>query len=573
MRYSSLFPKTRREVPKGVVAPGHQLLHRAGYVRSLGRGLFALLPLGVRVASRIEQIIRLELESLGGLEVSTPLITPIEQWKRSGRDILAATDMVTFRDRFGKELALSPTHEETMVELVQSGLVSYRDLPVFLFQFQEKYRDEERTRGGMVRAREFRMSDAYSFHRSFSDLNNFFPRVFRAYERIFRSCEVPCFAAEAGVGFMGGERSYEFLMPSSHGDDYLVECPKCGYVANRDVAVASYASGSGRPLPIERIETPDCTTMADLAGCVDAERSQLAKAMVFAGSTRLIMALVRADYDVSLEKLGRLVDDPAIRRATDAELRTAGVVASHAGPFHLHPDTLVVVDQSVVETPNLVCGSNESGIHFRNVNFGRDFDAHVSGDISRIRNSAPCRHCGATMKITRALELGHVFRLGDYYSTRMDLSIADERGRWFYPQMGSYGIGIGRLMAAIVDAHRDANGIIWPVSVAPFQSYLMTIGKSRSVRDAGDAIAEYLDHEVLYDDRDESIGTKFKDYLLLGIPFRIVVSQVTMSDGTVEVYDRIAASTHAVDVDTLPEFLSARQREYQDHAQETGHAL
>lgn len=568
-----MFPKTRREVPKGVIAPSHQLLHRAGYVRGLGRGLFALLPLGLRVAMRIEEIIRQELAALGGLEVHTPLVTPMESWKRSGRSELATPDMVSFRDRFGKQLVLSPTHEETMVELVQSGLISYRDLPAFLFQFQEKYRDEERTRGGMVRTREFRMSDAYSFHRSFSDLNNFFPRVFRAYERVFRTCSVPIVAAEAGVGFMGGERSYEFLTPSSHGDDYLVECPNCGYVANRDVAVAARSSGTGRPRPLERIATPDCTTMADLADCIGTQRSALAKAMVFASGQRLVMAMVRADYDVSLEKLGRIVNDPAVRRATSAELLRAGVVATHAGPFHLHPDTVVVVDQSVVETPNLVCGANEDGIHLRNVNFGRDFDAHYSGDISRIRNSAQCRHCGTGMKITRALELGHIFRLGDYYTKRMDVGVRDERGRWVYPQMGSYGIGIGRLLASIVDAHHDANGIIWPVSVAPFQSYLMTIGKSRSVRDAGDAIAEYLEHEVLYDDRDESIGTKFKDYLLLGIPFRIVVSQVTMSDGTVEVYDRIAASTHSVDVDTLPEFLATRQREYLDHTRETGHAL
>ncbi len=573
MRYSSLFPKTRREVPKGIVAPSHQLLHRAGYVRTLGRGLFGLLPLGLRVAARVEAIIRSELELLGGLEVSTPLVSPMDAWKRSGRAGLATDDMVTFRDRSGKELVLSPTHEETMVELLRSGLVSYRDLPVFLFQFQEKYRDEERTRGGMVRAREFRMSDAYSFHRSFSELNNFFPRVFRAYERVFRACEVPCVAAEAGVGFMGGERSYEFLTPSSNGDDYVVECPKCGYIANRDVAVAAYPTGSGRSEALERIETPHCRTMDDLAECVGCKRSALAKTMVFAGSHTLIMAVVRADYDVSLEKLGRLIQEPVLQRATDEQLRQAGVVAAHAGPFRLHPDTLVVVDQSVIETPNLVCGSNEEGIHFRNANFGRDFDAHYSGDISRIRTSALCRHCGTSMNISRALELGHIFRLGDYYTSRMDLRFRDETGREFNPQMGSYGIGIGRLMAAIVDAHHDADGIIWPVSVAPFLSYLMTIGKSRSVRDTGDAIAEYLEHEVLYDDRDESIGTKFKDYLLLGIPFRIVVSPATMTDDTVEVYDRIAARAHTVDVDTLPEFLAARQREYLDRARESDHAL
>ena len=553
VRYTRLFTRTIRDIPSEVRSRSYQFLLRAGYVRSLGSGLYSYLPLGWRVVQRIQEIIEEELAPLGAQQIHVPLVNPYELWKKSRRSLLVNEDMIRFSDRFGRELVLAPTHEEAVVELVRSSLSSYRELPVFVYQFQTKFRDEERVRFGLVRTREFIMKDAYSFHVSFSDLNNFLPKVFNAYERIFRRCGVEVVAAEAGVGYMGGDKSYEFLMPWPAGDDSVIVCKYCGYRANTEVAVAAKEPTPGRPLPMERVETPGARTMERLAAFLGKPKPSLTKSMVYAGLTSLVMAVVRGDQEVSLEKLGRLAGEPILRLARRDEMEAVGLTPGYTSPIGFDRELMaldagikIFVDETVADSANLVYGANEEGYHFLNGNFGRDYDADKVGDITRVVSGATCFHCGSRLSQLRAMELGNIFRLGDYYTRRMDFSVQVERGGRVYPQMGSYGIGVGRLLAAIVEANCDDEGICWPHGLSPYDGYLMSIGNSPKVKAAVEAIYRELSDRLLFDDRHESIGRKFKDAALLGIPYRIVVSAECLQEDKVEVYCRRTGETREV---------------------------
>jgi len=558
MRYSQLLAKTLRETPETVKAASYQLLLRGGFIRPLAQGLYSFLPLGQRVIRNVKRIISEEMEALGGQEVAVPLVNPLDIWNRSGRDELIHGDMVQFSDRIGHNLVLSPTHEEAMVELVRASLHSYRDLPVFLFQFQSKFRDEERPRCGLVRTKEFLMKDGYSFHRSFTDLNNFFPRMFAAYTRIFERCGVPVTAAQAGVGYMGGDRSFEFLMASECGDDYLVECENCGYKANTEVAVGVKDIEAGAPLEMEKVYTPGCRNMSRLGSYLELPGRKLAKSMVFATSRGLVMAVVRGDHEVSLEKLSQAVKLPILRFATVEELTEAGLVPGYFSPLGLERPSpggkrlLIVADDAITDSPNLVYGANETDYHYVNVNFGRDLDADRTGDIARIAEGTSCVHCGTALSHKRVMELGHIFRLGDFYSRAMELFVHEERGKKIYPYMGSYGIGLGRLISGIVEANHDEGGIVWPHEIAPFKYYVMSIGKSAKVTRVVEYVYENLAPGALIDDRHESISVKFKDADLLGLPYRVVISGQTISNNEVEVMDRSTRHVRRVPLTDLP---------------------
>ncbi|POR00974.1 proline--tRNA ligase [Alkalispirochaeta sphaeroplastigenens] len=543
MLYSRQFTKTVLSVPKDVHTPGYRYLLQAGYIRSLGPGLFSYTPLGMRVLRKIQEIIREEMELLGGQEVLTPLVNPRDIWVSSGRDGLIEQEMVRFNDRSGRRLVLAPTHEEAMVELVRQGVRSYRDLPVFLYQFQTKFRDEARVRSGLVRTREFLMKDAYSFHRSFTDLNGFFPKVFAVYQRIFSRCQVPVIAAQAGVGYMGGERSYEFLMPCESGDDDLIQCDSCGYAANGDVACGDVDSYQEPPLPMEPVVPPEGKTLRTLNGlrqALDIPRDRLVKAMLYRTHTGLVMAVIRGDHQVSQEKLNQVIVEPILGPADTRDLAGIGVSGPWLSPLDLpeeaQKELSIVVDENLAAGCNLFAGSNSPGASYRNVNFGRDFGADHVADIIRTPEGAQCRHClEGILRRVRAVELGNIFRLGTYYTAAMNLSVRNERGRQIHPHMGCYGIGLGRLMTAIVEANHDDRGIIWPSEVAPFSVYLMSIGKSLSVRGLAEELYQELQGITLYDDRYESISHKLKDADLLGIPIRVVVSRESVTDGVIEV--------------------------------------
>ena len=539
----------------------HAFLLRGGYIRGLGNGLYSYLPLGLRVVENLKSILRNAMNDLGGQEVQMPMVNPLSIWEASGRLDLVERELVQFKDRNGRSLVLSPTHEEAAVELLRSSMKSYRDLPVFFYEFQQKFRDEERTRCGLVRTKEFIMKDAYSFHRSYSDLNNFFPKIFAAYSSVFKECGIPFFTAEAGIGYIGGIKSYEFLMAADYGDDVIITCDSCGYAANRDVAVGIKESYAENPASMEKVETSGCITMEALSGCLDLPRRQLGKAMLYRTQTKYVMAVVRGDYEVSEEKLARAVKRPVLRLATETEIRESGLVPYFFSPVNLPSETAeeieLVVDDTVANSSNLVLGANEEERHYVGVNFGRDFEVQTVADISRIGDGDICLQCGEILGEIRAVELGNIFKLGKFYSEAMDLSFDDDNGNKVYPEMGSYGIGVGRLMAATVEANHDERGIVWPPSLAPFKVFLMGIGRSFKVRQVLERLhADYPD-TILFDDREESPGVKFQDADLLGLPLRIIVSGRYLQEGRVEFHDRKTGETWLVGMDQISDIIGA----------------
>ena len=539
MLYSQLFGKTIKEIAHSQGGECYNLLHRGGFVRQLSQGLYSFLPLGMRVQKKIESIIREEMENLNGQEVLVPLVNPYELWRRGGRSELLRRSMIRFRDRSGKELVLSPSHEEAMVELIRIGLNSYRDLPVLLYQFQLKFRDEEKVRLGPVRAKEFVMKDAYSFHRSASDLNNFFPKIFTCYEHIFRRFGLETIASESGVGFMGGERAYEFHIETDIGDDTVLSCPTCGYCANQDVATAIKEELSETLLPLETIRTDQCTTMEKLSEFLNVPKRRLVKSMIYHSSKGFVMAVVRGDYSISREKLSSLLGTPVVDLASVAELELRGIDPAYVSPLSVPDDFIMVVDDTVANSNNLVMAAGEPGKHLINVNYGRDFECMIEGDIVQVMGDHLCLQCGKPLEEIRTLELGNIFKLGDFYTKSLDLTYQNEKGAWSHPYMGSYGIGMGRLFVAVAEKNRDAKGLVWPAEIAPFKFFLMGIGKKDTVKNKVFELYEQLGPgNVLLDDRIESVGKKFRDADLLGIPYRIIVSSRHLDRGEVEFFER-----------------------------------
>jgi prolyl-tRNA synthetase len=555
MKYSNLFGKTFRENPHGLKAKSQMLLVQGGYVRFLGQGLYSLLPLGMIVMRRLERLIRGEMERLGGQEVRVPLVNPFELWKRGGRERFLGNDLAKFGDRAGRYLVLSPSHEEAMVELIRAGLRSYRDLPIFLYQFQTKFRDEKKTRSGLIRAREFVMKDAYSFHRTYHELNNFFPKVFAAYQRIFSACGIQFITAEGSVGFMGGEKAYEFLMPTEIGDNTVVMCEKCGYKANLEIAKAIKEVYPEEPRDIEEVPTEGCKTMDSLAESLQLPRRRLAKAVVYRTPKRYIMAIVRADYEISEEKLSMLLGEPIFGLASDHALSKLDLIKGHLSPLGRN-NIYRVADDSVTRSDNLVYGANEDCKHLLNVNYGRDYTADLVGDIAQSGDGQRCLQCHGRLSELRAIELGNIFKLDDFYTRSMSLQFRDEKGNVVFPKMGSYGIGLGRLLSAIVEANNDERGIAWPAHIAPFPVFLMGIGKSQSVRTTVEDIYSKLRGRALLDDRHESPGVKFNDCDLMGIPLRIVISTRLLERGKAEVYTRASGEAKEVEVDEVPSIVS-----------------
>jgi prolyl-tRNA synthetase len=522
--------------------------------------MYSFLPMGMRVLQNIQRIIAEEMEPLGGQEIYVPVVTPSEIWRRSGR-LSWISELVDFRDRHGRELVLSPTHEEAFVELVRVALSSYRELPLFLYQFQIKFRDEERTRDGLVRTKEIYMHDAYSFHRSYQDLNNFFPKTFRAYKRVFDRCGIETFPGEAGVGYIGGEKSYEFLMPTDSTDHAIILCEKCAYCASKEVAVGGKNYLREKERPLEQVHTPNCATIDALAQYLEVPKERTAKSLVYSTPQGLVMAVVRGDYELGLEKLSGYLRVPVYRPASDEELAEAGLVPGYLSPLHADRRVRVVVDDAVAKSNNLVFGANEVDRHVLNGNFGRDFQSPDVTDIALTRDEKICLQCGGTLREIQALEVGHIFKLGDYYTRTMNLTYQDERGSTAYPHMGCYGVGLGRLMDAVVRSNHDVRGIIWPPSLAPFQAYLMSVGKSLSVKRAAEDLHRDLGDRALFDDRGDSPGVKFNDADLVGIPLRIVVGSKSLAEGKVEIKERRSGRVHMVALDqvgTAVEDLSRR---------------
>jgi prolyl-tRNA synthetase len=545
MRLSQLFFTSLRDDPAEAEMPSHRLLVRAGYVRQLGAGIYSLLPLGFRVTKRVEQVVREEIDRIGGQELEMPVVHPAELWKQSGRYFKIGPELVRFRDRAEREMVLAMTHEEVVALLLRDIVRSYRQLPIIVYHFQTKFRDEPRSRGGLIRVREFVMKDSYSCDRDWDGLDRNYRLHYDAYQRIFERLGLEAVVVGADVGIMGGTQAHEFMVLNEFGEDSLVLCDACGYAENRQIAtVGKPEPAAEETLPAEDVETPDATTIAALARFLDVPESRTAKAAFFVtGDGRFVVAIVRGDYDVEETKLGNAVKAVGgLRPAQVDEIRARGMEAGYGSPIGAR-DAVVVVDDLVPRSPNLVAGANRVGWHTRNVNVPRDFTPDAVADIASAREGDPCPRCGSPVKLRNGIEVGNIFKLGTGFSESIGARYLGEDGKEHPIVMGSYGIGLGRNVACIVEAHHDAKGIVWPAEVAPYPAHLVSIGANKEprveevARGLHDAAAA-AGRELLWDDRDESPGVKFTDAELLGMPWIVTISPRSLAAGGAEVTER-----------------------------------
>jgi len=557
MRMSQLFGHTLRENPAEAEMPSHQLLVRAGMIQPLAAGIYSYLPLGWRVLPKIEAILRQDMEAIGGQELLMPVVHPAELWQATGRWQSMGPNMGRLRDRAGRDLVLAMTHEEVVADLARHEIQSYRQLPRIVYHIQTKFRDEPRPRGGLVRVREFTMKDAYSLDADAEGLDASYAKIYQAYVNVFRRCGIETLAVEADVGQMGGSASHEFMVLNEQGEDTLILCPACGYAAN--VERATLAKPEVEHLPegeIQEVATPGCKTIAEVAAFVGVPTHQTLKAVFYVTADGdFIFVVIRGDLDVNETKLRNLLGGVEFGPATEAEIRAVGAVPGYASPRGL-TGVRVIADDSVHLGSNFVSGANREGYHLLNVNYPRDFSAEVEGDFALARAGDGCVACGTALTEARGIEVGHLFKLGTRYSQALGVTYLDAEGQARPVVMGSYGIGTGRLMAVIVEQHHDEQGIIWPAQVAPYQVYLVSLGRDTSEATTQAAEALYADiqawgFEVLYDDRDERPGVKFNDADLIGAPMRATVSQRSLAQGGVEVKRRDAAERTVVPPDEL----------------------
>src|SRR6478609_4882398 len=481
MRLSHLFFTTLRDDPADAEMVSHRLLLRAGYVRQLGSGIYSLLPLGKRVNDRVEQVIREEQNAIGGQEMEMPVVHPADVWRASGRYQAIGPELGRFKDRGGRDMVLAMTHEEVVGILLADVVKSYRQLPMMVYHFQTKWRDEPRSRGGLIRVREFVMKDAYSCDRDDAGLDKSYWDQHAAYVRTFERLGLHAIAVSSDVGMMGGSLAHEFMVLNAAGEDVLVLCEACGYAANRQVAVIPReAPGAEEALPLEEVATPGTTTIATLAAFLGIGAERTAKAAFFVtGDGRLVTAIVRGDHEVNETKLANAVDaGTGLRPATVEEIKAAGMEPGYGSPIRAH-DTTVVVDDLVAKSPNLVAGANKVGFHFRNVNVGRDFTPDVVVDLTNAQEGDPCPNCGEPVVLRNGIEVGNIFKLGTRFTDAAGATYLGEDGKEHAIVMGSYGIGVGRNVACIVEDHHDEKGIVWPEEVAPYAAHLVAIGANR----------------------------------------------------------------------------------------------
>jgi prolyl-tRNA synthetase len=550
MRMSKLFFQTVRESPAEVENASHALLLRAGLVRQVAAGIFELLPLGLRIKQKIETIFRSEMEALGAQEVSLPVVQPADVWQRSGRWQSWGDDMARLQDRNGRDLCLGPTHEELFADLAGQIVSSYRQLPFVLYQIKTKFRDEPRPRAGLIRLREFTMKDAYSFDRDGAGLDAIYPRIYQAYLNIFRQCGLAVLAVESDTGMMGGSEAHEFMALTTIGEDTLVLCDRCDYRANRQIATFKKGVDTVHPpQPLEEVHTPGVNTISALASFLNIPTTETAKAIFLVAQVedergaphdQFVFVVVRGDMELNETKLTNAIRARALRPATVDEIRAIGAAPGYGSPVGINrQQVLLVVDDLIPHSANLVAGANRLDWHYRNVNYSRDYTADLVVDLVAAADGHPCPTCGAALRTVRGVEVGNIFKLGTRYSTALGATYLDEKGESHPIVMGSYGIGVERLMGVLAEIHRDEHGIRWPVSVAPYQVVLVSLAteKTPEVAAAADQLyAQLLDAglEVLYDDRNERAGVKFNDADLIGAPLRLTVGGKGLQRGEVE---------------------------------------
>jgi len=566
VRWSNAFIPTLRDDPADAEAVSHKLLVRAGLARQLSAGIYSLLPLGWRVCHKIERIAREEMEKIGAQEFRLPALHPAELWQRSGRWQVMGEEMFRLKDRRGAELCLGMTHEEVFASLAVE-VRSYRALPQIWFQLQTKFRDEPRPKSGLLRVREFVMKDSYSLDVDRAGLDRSFQLHFDAYRRIFERCGLQPLAVEASSGAMGGSESIEFMVPSDAGEDWVASCGACGYAANVEKAtsqLAEIADQAGQPddsegfAAPEKFATPGVRTIEDLAGFAGgAPAERQIKTLVYVLDGETVLVLLRGDHALSEQKLADGAGATAARPAADAEIRAAlGASAGSLGAVGVR-GVKVLADLALQGRRGMTTGANEDGFHLRGVDLGRDVAVSTWLDLRAVAAGQACPLCGSPLSVDKTIEVGHIFKLGTRYSEALGATVLDEQGQSAPIVMGSYGIGIGRVAASIVERCHDDAGIAWPVNVAPYEVVVTVLNpKEVETSEVGERLYDALRGagiDVLLDDRDERPGVKFKDADLIGIPYRIVVGARGLEKKVVELKRRRDGSSRELPVDRAAE--------------------
>lgn len=572
MRWTQTIIPTLKESPSDAVVPSHKLLVRAGFIRQLGSGAYTYLPLGLRSLRKAEAIVREEMNRAGAIEVLMPALQPIELWKETGRYETFGNLLMQLKLSGDRHVALGPTHEEVVTDLARDLIASYRQLPVTLYQIQTKFRDEPRPRFGVLRTREFLMKDAYSFSTSVEQLNQAYDSMYEAYCRIFDRCGVPYVVVEAESGPIGGDSSHEFMVPSSTGEDKIIQDPVSGYAANQERAeigtIAWPAPSNPAAAAAEKKATPHKRTIQEVADFLGVKPEETAKLLVFNADGKIVGILVRGDHEANEAKVRRAFGATSLELATAEEIqKAAGAPMGFLGPIGCKIP--LVIDPSAAAMPTAVVGGNEVDVHFVNVVPGRDFPLERVLDVRNAEAGDPSpKEGGTAMIVTQGIEIGHVFKLGTKYSAAMNANYLDEHGKQQHMIMGCYGIGVNRILAAAVEAKHDENGIIWPSPIAPYDVVVIPLAVNNpEIMALADKFAQTLTDagaDVILDDRDQRPGVKFKDADLVGFPLRVVIGEKGVASGQVELKWRDGGAAFTLPLADAPANVVATWQERQD---------
>ena len=587
MKFTKMLSKTLRFDPSEAETASHRLMLRAGLIQQVAAGVYSYLPLAWRSLKKIENIIREEMDAAGGQELMLPALQPLELWEQTGRRAAFGDNLFSLQDRSGRAMVMAPTHEEVITNVVKSNVQSYRDLPQLLYQIQTKFRDEPRPRAGLIRVREFDMKDAYSFNADDASLDDTYQDMAQAYRNVFRRCGLPVLMAEADSGAIGGKDSHEFLLPTDTGEDTVITCSGCDYVANAEKAesvippISPLPPSSSPPLggntrggqgegvlaveeeqPLQEVATPGIKTIAGLAEFLGVPESKTLKAVFYMADGEPVFVTIRGDLEVNEVKLKNALHCDDLRFAEDEEVRAAGLVAGSASAVGIS-GIRKVADPSIESGSNFVVGANKPDTHMTGANYPRDFQVDLLTDIALAQPGQLCSLCGGTLEATRGVEVGHIFKLGTFFSETLGANYLDSEGRNLPITMGCYGIGVGRLLAAAIEQNHDDRGIVFPHPVAPYQAHLVGLNLSNEeVAVAGEELYQRLNAsgiETLYDNRvDQAAGVKFNDADLLGLPVRLVISPRNLGNGVVEVRGRQEEEAELVPLAAVGDAVRAR---------------
>ena len=557
MRYSELLLPTLKETPTEAEVISHRLLLRAGFIRKLTSGVYTYLPLGLAAIRKVEQIVREEMNRAGAQELLMPMVQPADLWKESGRWEKYGPELLRFTDRHDRESCLGPTHEEVITDLVRREIHSYRNLPVNLYQIQTKFRDEIRPRFGLMRGREFIMKDGYSFDATEKGAELTYKKMYDAYHRIFKRCGLSFRAVEADTGTIGGSFSHEFMVLADTGEDTLAICQNCSYAANMEKAAVPEPEKAEKEIelqPLQKVETPGKKKAEVVCDFLGISPQELVKTMVYLADGDPVAVLVRGDHEVQPVKLKNMLGAVEVELAEEKQVfDITGVPSGYLGPVGL--DIPVAADQEVAVMTNFTAGANEKNFHMQNINLARDFKVFQVADLRQITEQDRCPSCRGGLELTKGIEVGHIFKLGDSYSKALKATFQDSSSEEQNFIMGCYGIGVSRTVAAAIEQNHDKNGIIFPLPLAPLQAIILNLDpKNEEISSAAESLYEKLQHvgiEVLIDDRDERPGIKFKDADLIGIPYRITVGKRFAQEGEVEIRTRADGKTQSLSLDKV----------------------